>query len=153
MSVLAESLPNTLSAERANERIAAGQRKAAGLEGRLARQYESSLRATARRCAEAYRARTQVLYAAADETQPPQPTVDEVMKAELAAASATARTQATRRKIVQAVAGEILAGFGPDPQLRSLMEPLVRRQAGVQAERLVAGTRDAVAPILLDALT
>ncbi len=158
MSALAEPLANTLSADEANARMAAGQRTAAGLEARLARQYESSLRATARRCAEAYRARTQVLYAASPPDDPqhqqvPQPTVDEVMKAELAAASATARTQATRRKMVQAVAGEILAGFGPEPQLRPLLEPIVRRQAGVQAERLVEGTRDAVANILLDALT
>lgn len=150
-AVLAEPLPNVLSAEQVNERMAAGQRTAAGLESRLARQYESSLRATAKRCAEAYRARTQVLVAATND-QPPQPTVDEVMKAELAAASATARTQATRRKMAAAVAGEILSGFGPEPGLRDLLEPLVRRQAGVQAERLVAGVRDEVANILLDAL-
>lgn len=85
-------------------------------------------------------------------SQPPQPTVDEVLDAKLAAASAEARTLATRRRISAAVAGEILSGFGAIPELRPLLEPMVRRQAGAQAERLVAGTRDAVANVLLDAL-
>lgn len=155
MTSLATPLPSRVSAATANERTTAGQRKALSLEERLARQYESSLRATARRCGDAYVRRTQVLYAAAppDPSQPPQPTVDEVLNAELAAASATARTQATRRKIAETVAGEVLAGFGPEPGLRPLLEPLVRQQAGVQAERLTAGVRETVASILLDALT
>lgn len=154
---LSEPVSGRLSAADANARMETGQRKAASLESRLQRQYESSLRATARRCSEAYRRRTEVLVAATPPDEPqrpqvPQPTVDEVMSAELAAASAAARTQATRRKLAETVAGEILVGFGPEPQLRGLLEPLVRAQAGVQAERLVAGTRDAVASVLLDAL-
>src|SRR5262249_51976510 len=137
-----------------------GEELALGMEGRLQRQYEASLRATAKRCVAAYRARTQVLLAAtppkpppSNEPRPPQPTVDEVLQADLAAASATARTRATRQRIAEAVAGEMLAGFGREPQLRSLLEPLVRQQAGVQAERLVAGVRETVASILLDAIT
>ncbi len=65
MSALAEPLPAVLSADEANARKERGQREALRLEKRLARQYESSLRATAKRCAEAYRERTQVLFAAA----------------------------------------------------------------------------------------
>ncbi len=150
-----------LSADEANDRFAAGQQAAYALEERLRRQYESSLLATARRCVAAYRAGTQVLTAAMPPkpegdpqnlSQPPQPTVDEVVDGPLAAVSAEARTQATRRKAVAAVAGEILSGFGSIPEVKPLLEPLVKRQAGVQAERIVAGTRDAVANVLLDAL-
>jgi hypothetical protein len=36
---------------------------------------------------------------------------------------------------------------------RDFYAPLVQTQAGKQAERLVAGTRDTVASIMLDALT
>lgn len=161
MSLAEQTVAQRLSAADANERFAAGQASAYALEPKLARQYEASLLATGRRCVAAYRARTQVLTAAMPPkpegtpqniSQPPQPTVDEVLDAALAAASAEARTLATRRRVSAAVAGEILGGFGSIPELRPLLEPMVRSQAGAQAERLVAGTRDAVANVLLDAL-
>lgn len=161
MSLAEQPVAQRLSAGEANDRFAVGQTTAYALEPKLARQYEASLLATGRRCVAAYRARTQVLTAAMPPkpegtpqniSQPPQPTVDEVLDAALAAGSAEARTLAIRRRISAAVAGEILSGFGAIPELRPLLEPMVRAQAGAQAERLVAGTRDAVANVLLDAL-
>ena len=97
---------------------------------------------------------TAVVTAAGDEPlQPPQPQLTEILDAELAAASAAARTRATRARMAREVGTAITAGFHLEPQLRDVLRALVEAQAGAQAERLIAGTRDAVARILLDALT
>lgn len=141
-----------MNAATANRHTKRGQNQAANLEPTLQRQYQASLRATAKRTTEIYRRKATVLLAAADPHHI-QPTVDEIFDGEIAAASATARTQSTRRRLVVLAGGPILENAGLAKAQRDFYAPLVQTQAGKQAERLVAGTRDTVASIMLDALT
>ena len=148
--------PSTrLPAAEFNARWDRGLHAAVRLEPRLQRQYEASLLATARKVVAAYRAKTRLhhMTAAGEGLQPPQPQITEILDAELVAASAAARTRATRARMAREVGAAITAGFHVEPQLRDVLRALVEAQAGAQAERLIAGTRDAVAKILLDALT
>lgn len=145
-----------MNANEANRRLGVGFQAASVLEPRLVRQYEAALRALAKRVVGRYKQLAVIAPVTAagppEKPEPPQPTLSEVLDAELAAESAAARTRATRRRMAKEVADALTVGFQVEPQLRGLLQALVDQQAGVQAERLVEGSRDAVAEVMLDSL-
>lgn len=134
-----------MNAKEANRRARKGQVAATRHEPALQGKYEAVLRANARRVSGAYRKAG--IVAAANV-----PSLDEILEGAVLSASATARTKAERQRIAEAAAQPILSDAGKR-ELRALLEGIVAAQAGVQAERIVAGVRDRVAAIMLEALT
>lgn len=125
-----------------------GVRRALRVEPDLVRQYELVLRAAARRAKQAYLRSFAVVHAAAGDeiTQPP---LTDVLNERVLEESALARTRAARRKMLRSIQGAFTtAGDGLDP----VLENLVAAQAGVQAARLVAGSREQVADVMRLAL-
>jgi hypothetical protein len=132
-------------AKEANRRSRVGQAAAEKHEPALRDKYEAALRANARRVTAAYKSTGIV---AAGKV----PTLDEVLEDAALKASVTARTKAERQRIAEEAAHPIITDAGKQA-LRDLLEPFVAAQAGVQAERIVAGVKDRVAAIMLEALT
>lgn len=141
-----------VNAKEANRRARRGQKQAEQHVEPLRAKYEAVLRANASRVALAYRRHAQAMTAAAGDKPPNVPTLDEVLASEVLAASATARTKAERQRIAESAAQPIISDMGRR-ELRAFLEPIVAAQAGVQAERIVAGVQDRVAAIILEVLT
>jgi uncharacterized protein with gpF-like domain len=121
----------------------------ADVEAELQRQYEKVLRRAAKRAATNYRAAMKVVTAAG------QPQPEEILAAQALLESFLRVTGLARRNLLN----QILEALGvlhadaetPNEALAAYIE-LLQEQAGAQASRLVAGSQDAVADVLLNAM-
>jgi len=126
--------------------IREGQIQALALEPRLIRQYERVIGRAGKRAASAYVEKASIRAAAGDDH--PQPSIDEVLHAEAVAASSSSTTRATRRRMARMI-GAVIEGGQLQRRLLPMLEELVESQAGIQAERLVEGSRDAIRRVIL----
>jgi 2'-5' RNA ligase len=121
-----------------------------GIEPRLAREYLRVLRQQAKDAAQAYTDALDVTLAAADPAR--QVDVEAILRESKIVGEAVQRTQADREKI----ANVTLAALTTDPAILDStyerIQALLLTQAGKQAERLVAGSRDVVAEVIQEAL-
>lgn len=141
-----------MNAQDFNRRMLAGRRQAGKLEVRIAGQYEQVVRAAAMRAAKAYRDASVVVRAAAEPGQA-RPTLSEVLNARVLQESARARTAATRKRMVEVAAAEMIDSPPARREANRLLAVITANQSGVQANRLVEGVQDAVSHVILESLT
>jgi hypothetical protein len=136
-----------MNATEANRALKEGGRAAAALEPQLVKKYETLLRASASKIAARYKRLSTPTLAAAGELRTT-PTLYEIVQPDDLAQSVKDRTRTTQRRMA-AAAGD---PFSPNVT-RAFYEPLVTAQAGRQAERVVAGSQDVAAQVILNALS
>lgn len=121
-------------------------------EGPLVRKYEQVLERNANRCRANYRRASRSTTAAGQE-QNRNPQLDEVLDEQALSDSQQKALKAARERIARDAATAQAVQFGISFAVSSpYLRELVLAHAGRQAERIVAGTRDIVASIILDSL-
>lgn len=117
-------------------------------EAPLARKYEQVLERNAVRCRARFRRASKAVTAAGEE-QNRNPQLDEILNDKQLAESATKATQAKRKQIAEEAARALALEMGISFALTNpYVRRLVQAQAGRQAERIVAGVREAVASVI-----